>query len=196
MNRFTAEYWEERYVHHETGWDAGAPTTPFVDYAKSIKNKSTRILIPGCGHAYEAEMLLNAGFTNITLIDLSDHAKEDFLRRVPQFPANKYLIGDFFAHKGEYDLILEQTFFCALEPDLRAKYAQKVHELLAENGRLVGLLFTFPLSEKGPPFGGSIEEYTDYFKPFFTLKKLEPCYNSIKPRMGNEVFINLIKAST
>ena len=196
MNRFKSAYWDLRYQSHTTGWDVGQPTTPFVEFAKTLSDKKTRILIPGCGHAYEGEYLFNAGFKNITLLDYSPHARADFLKRLPDFPAQNFIIGDFFTHTGEYDLILEQTFFCALEPDLRPTYATKMHDLLADDGILVGVLFTFPLTEKGPPFGGSIAEYKKYFSPLFEIQKLEPCYNSIEPRMGNEVFINLKKSHT
>jgi thiopurine S-methyltransferase len=51
------------------------------------------------------------------------------------------------------------------------------------------VLFDFPLSTEGPPFGGSREEYLQRFSPFFELKLLEKCYNSIAPRMGRELFI-------
>jgi len=67
------------------------------------------------------------------------------------------LLGDFFNHKGEYDLIIEQTFFCALPPTMRQKYVWKMHELLAKDGILAGLLFNRKF-EVSPPFGGSQEE--------------------------------------
>ena len=193
MNRFEASYWEDRYINSQTGWDVGYPTTPFVEYTKSLDDKNIQILIPGCGHAYEGEYLFNQGFHDITLLDYSEEAKLAFLERVPNFPPERFLVGDFFELKGTYDLILEQTFFCALEPSLRSNYARKMHDLLNSNGSLVGVLFSFPLSEKGPPFGGSTEEYKGYFDSFFEIQKLEACTNSIPPRMGNELFINLQK---
>ncbi|MEL6924496.1 MAG: hypothetical protein AAFO94_10655, partial [Bacteroidota bacterium] len=52
------------------------------------------------------------------------------------------------------------------------------------------LWFSFPLTgnmEKRP-FGGSKEEYLGYFRPYFEVLVFEPCHNSIKPRMGNELF--------
>ena len=64
-----------------------------------------------------------------------------------------------------------------------------MHNLLKENGKLAGVLFSFPLTEQGPPFGGSKEEYQQLFSDKFLLKTLEPCYNSIKPRENNELFI-------
>jgi len=126
-------------------------------------------------------------------LDVSPLAKTEFLRRVPDFPQENFLLGDFFGHSGSYDLILEQTLFCALEPNLRPKYAAKMFALLKPGGKLQGLLFNFTLTEVGPPFGGSTAEYRGYFAPFFNIKQLEPCHNSIKPRMGNELFIDLEK---
>lgn len=38
-------------------------------------------------------------------------------------------------------VLMEQTFFCAINPSLRKDYVAKMHELLAPNGKLVGVLF-------------------------------------------------------
>ena len=63
-----------------------------------------------------------------------------------------------------------------------------MHSLLSPKGKIVGLLFNFPLTQEGPPFGGSKEEYLTLFSEKFTIKKLEKAYNSIKPRAGRELF--------
>lgn len=88
----------------------------------------------------------------------------------------------------KFDLIIEQTFFCALEPSLRKKYASKIATLLNNNGKIAGLLFNFPLTEVGPPFGGLTEEYKKLFSNKFKIKTLEKAYNSIKPRADKELF--------
>lgn len=127
------------------------------------------------------------------LLDWSDTVISDFKKRAPHFPAENILIGDFFKHKDKYDLIIEQTFFCAINPKLRNQYAKKVYELLNPNGKLVGLLFNHEMENDYPPYGGTMEEYLEYFKPFFQIKHFTEAYNSIKPRTGREYFINLIK---
>ena len=53
----------------------------------------------------------------------------------------KVLHGDFFDHAGVYNLIIEQTFFCALDPSLRGSYVEKMHSLLADGGKIAGVLF-------------------------------------------------------
>lgn len=190
--KLNAEYWEDRYRNNSGKWDIGHPSPPLTEYA-GVWPVNTRILIPGCGHAYEGEWLWKKGYSNVTLMDVSHTARTHFLERVPDFPQEQFIIGDFFEHLDQYDLILEQTFFCALSPGLRDKYVDKMWDLLNDNGILSGVLFTFPLTGQGPPFGGSPEEYSGRFKPKFDILKLRPCYNSIGPRMGNEVFFEVKK---
>lgn len=111
--------------------------------------------------------------------------------KVPDFPQENLLHKDFFELTGKFDLILEQTFFCALNPILRSKYVVKMHQLLAEEGSLVGVLFNEPLYDDHPPFGGGKALYKSLFQKLFHIKKMELCYNSIAPRQGRELFINL-----
>jgi len=193
MNKLNKNYWTARYDANETGWDIGYASTPIKSYIDQLENKNIRILIPGAGNAYEAAYLFENGFKNVTVLDFAQKPLDNLQKRIPDFPSSQLVNDDFFNHKGTYDLILEQTFFCALSPKLRTDYAQKMQELLAENGKLVGLLFDFPLTEKGPPFGGCHDEYLATFKPYFTRIKMERCYNSIKPRQGNELFFILQK---
>jgi hypothetical protein len=42
---------------------------------------------------------------------------------------NQLLEADFFDLKGTYDLILEQTMFCAIDPQSCMEYAKKTAEL-------------------------------------------------------------------
>jgi thiopurine S-methyltransferase len=193
MNLFDSNYWTKRYKNQETAWDAGSITTPLKEYIDQLKNKEIRILVPGAGNSYEAEYLHNSGFSNVFVLDISAVPLENLKQRVPSFPEDQLLCEDFFTHQGQYDLILEQTFFCALDPSLREAYARKMSELLKKDGRLVGVLFEGILNTGGPPFGGTREEYLKCFGPYFEVRKLEPCYNSIKPRAGRELFIELVR---
>jgi SAM-dependent methyltransferase len=186
------QYWNTQWESRQTGWDVGYPSPSITKYLMGYTNKNASILIPGCGNAYEAEYLAENGFTNLTLIDIAPKAVELLKEKFADTKAVKILHGDFFLHQGNYDLIIEQTFFCAIPPSRRMEYAQKMASLLKKDGRLIGLLFdrTF---EQGPPFGGSASEYQPIFEPYFLVKKMERCDNSIPARTGSEVFINLIK---
>jgi len=100
---------------------------------------------------------------------------------------------DFFNHVGQYDLILEQTFFCAQILERREEYVRHVASLLKRGGRLVGVLFNVDFGKEGPPFGGDENEYRKLFSGLFDIRVMSPCYNSIPPRAGSELFVVMVK---
>ena len=181
-------YWENTYNKQNTGWDIGSISTPLKDYFKQLSNNELKILIPGAGNSYEAEYLHLQGFNNVDVLDIALQPLENFKKRVPSFLENNLLQMDFFELDKKYDLIVEQTFFCALHPSLRQKYVKKMVSLLENKGKLIGLLFDTELTEEGPPFGGNFNEYLQLFSTYFNIKTLEKCHNSIKPRFGRELF--------
>lgn len=187
MQPLDDEYWSNRYCTHNDAWDLGRVSPPLQQYIDQLKNKSIRILIPGCGNAYEAQYLFDSGFTNITLIDISTEITSH-LQKKWSHTGIQVLHGNFFNHVGQYDLILEQTFFCALHPSLRPAYAAHTSKLLRPQGKLTGVLFDTHF-EGGPPFGGSRKEYLPLFSAHFQQVSLAPCYNSIGPRAGREIFL-------
>jgi thiopurine S-methyltransferase len=186
-------FWDNRYQSHDTGWDIGRVSRPLKAYIDQLSNKDLKILIPGAGNAHEAEYLWRQGFRNVFVIDLSEKALENLKNRIPEFPQNQMIHGDFFDLQNTFDLILEQTFFCAIHPDLRNKYVAKMYDLLEDKGKLVGVLFNDVLNSNHPPFGGSKPEYEKYFTTYFTANILEMCYNSIESRSGRELFIKFTK---
>mgnify|MGYP000564838520 CR=1 FL=1 len=186
------EYWDKQYTSNTTGWDLGKVSPPIKEYIDTLEDKNTSILIPGCGNTYEAEYLLEKGFTNVTVIDIAPTLVKRLQEKFKSNPNIKIILGDFLEHQGQYDLIIEQTFFCALSPELRQKYVLKMHQLLKEKGKLVGLLFNKTF-EGGPPFGGSKTEYELLFKQYFDFIKMDLCQNSIKPRTNSELFIDFRK---
>ena len=191
-NELNSIYWDKRYQEGTTGWDLGTANPVLVDYVINNCARDIKILVPGAGKAHEVEALWKAGYTNVYAADIAPSAKKEFLKSVSDFPSENYLIADFFKLKDSFDLILEQTFFCAIDPELRTSYAKQVHRLLSKGGELYGLMFNKQMID-GPPFGGSIEEYKGIFSDFFTIKSMESTDKSVKPRLGNEIIIHLVK---
>ena len=152
-------YWESRYNESNTGWDIGYASTPLTVYFDQLSNKNLEILIPGAGFGHEALYLADKGFKNITVLDISSIPLSKIKNSLPDPALVTCIEEDFFQHK-----------------------------LLKPGGKLAGVLFNFPLNEQGPPYGGSYSEYQNLFSEYFSIKTLEPCYNSIKPRQGNELF--------
>ncbi len=193
QNKFNENYWNNRYLENQTGWDLQQVSPPIKNYIDQVVDKSKSILIPGCGNAHEAEYLAQQGFTNITLIDIAPALVLSLQNKLQHYPQIHIIQGDFFEHVGNYDIVLEQTFFCALDPILRHQYAVKMHQLLHNNGKLVGVLFDTIFEKEGPPFGGNAAEYKTLFEPYFTLQQFKPCYNSYSKRQGTELFMILQK---
>ncbi|MAB57078.1 MAG: SAM-dependent methyltransferase [Aequorivita sp.] len=192
MNYYEA-FWNHKYLSGETGWDIGQVSTPIKEYIDQLSDKNLKILIPGGGNSYEAEYLFENGFNNVFVVDISSIPLKNLAERIPSFPKENLLHADFFELEDTFDLILEQTFFCALDPSLREAYTDKMHQLLKPDGKLVGLLFNIPLNDDKPPFGGNKDEYEKLFSEKFKIEKMETAYNSIPPRARNELFFKLRK---
>ncbi|MCF8372042.1 MAG: methyltransferase domain-containing protein [Bacteroidales bacterium] len=194
MTNFDSEYWDQHYhPNRKPGWDIGYASPALMAFCEKLENKELRILIPGAGHAWEAEHLSRMGFANVFIVEFAPRAIENFLSRFPQFPESKIIREDFFALTGKFDLILEQTFFTSLPRTSRAKYVRQMYNLLRPGGKLVGLLFNHDFDGDHPPFGATREEYMELFMPYFKIKTFEPATNSIKPRQGREFFMILEK---
>lgn len=192
-----SNYWTNRYKQQQTGWDIGSPSTPLVEYFNQVDNHNLEILIPGCGNAYEAAHLFLQGFKYIDLLDISSLPLQNFANKYPSFPSEQLINDNFFKHQGQYDIIVEQTFFCSFEPNLenRHLYGERMNRLLKRDGKLIGVFFEHPPSRPhvNRPFGASFEEYVSYFESYLDVVAFAPCYNSIPPRMGREFFAILRK---
>lgn len=186
------EFWNNRYVEGNTGWDLGEVSPPIRSYVDQLEDKSLKILIPGAGNGHEAAYLFKSGFKNVHVLDFAELAIQSFLKNNPDFPESQVHKADFFEFLGTFDLIIEQTLFCAIDPELRAKYAEKSASLLRDGGKLVGLLFNREF-DGGPPFGGQKSTYMELFAPHYSQLSMADCYNSVEPRQGSELFIQLTK---
>ena len=187
--KLTSKYWEERYQQGEDKWDVGEISTPIKEYIDQITDKKIKILIPGAGNGYEFEYLIKNGFKNSFVVDYAETPLENIKKRIPDLNENQVINSDFFELEGKFDLIIEQTFFCALNPELREEYVRKMKSILNPKGKIAGLLFQFPLTTEGPPFGGSKEEYIALFQKDFNSITMETAHNSIAPRKNKELFV-------
>lgn len=193
MDNLDENFWDTKWKNHETGWDIGHASPAIVSFFENHQNKNVKILIPGCGNAHEAEALSQLGFTNISVLDIAPTAVENLKYKFQNNRNIQVLHGNFFEHQEQYDILVEQTFFCAISPALRVEYVEKAHSILSENGKIVGVMFQIEFEKQGPPFGGNREEYKNLFQNKFEIKTLENCYNSIEPRKDKEVFVHFIK---
>ncbi|MEJ7659909.1 MAG: methyltransferase domain-containing protein [Hymenobacter sp.] len=178
---------------------AGAPAglPPLRAYFDQLLvSQQPRTLIPGAGRAYEAEYLHRQGFRHVVVADLAPEPLAALAARVPDFPRriSGWPISSPLPPTPPFDLLIEQTFFCALAPSLRPAYARQCAALLRPGGKLVGLLFDTEFAgATEPPFGGTRAEYRTYFEPYFEFIHFDTAYNSLPARAGRELFICLQK---
>jgi SAM-dependent methyltransferase len=146
-----AAFWDARYRESFVPWDAGR--TPAA-LARFLHGERTplRVLIPGCGSAYEALDFVAHGH-DVLAVDFSAPAL-DRARAVLGERAHVLRQADFFADDlgAPFDLVYERAFLCALPRTLWARWAARVAELVRPGGRLAGF-FYFDDGERGPPFG-------------------------------------------
>lgn len=193
------QFWDTCYLSDTTGWDMGMVSPPLrrlFDGITPAKRQTMRVLIPGCGNAHEAEYLINNGFGNVTLIDISPTLVDRLREKFAGYTEKMTIIhADFFAYQPShlYDLIVEQTFFCAINPLSRKAYIEKMHQLLASEGKLAGLLFDRIFDKPGPPFGGFRADYVELFQTLFAIDILSPCPDSHVARQGTELFFTFSK---
>lgn len=191
MHPLSAAYWNERYEQGHTPWDIGYASPPLLEYTARLTDKQVRILIPGAGRSYEAIYLHRNGFDYVWVCDWAPAAFDHLLEHCPDFPQERLLVSDFFELDMQFDLILEQTFFCAINPVQRQAYARQAAHLLRGGGSLAGVLFAQEFEQTGPPFGGSAEAYRACFEPHFEILVMEISRHSIGPRAGRELFVEM-----
>ena len=191
-----AEFWQQRYEQDSISWDMGQVSPPLKAYIDQLPEsaKDQSILVPGAGNAYEVGYLHEQGFTNVTLVDFAPAPIAAFAERYPDFPAKHLICADFFElspAQYQFDWVLEQTFFCAINPSRRDEYVQQMAALLKPNGKLIGLLFDKEFGRNEPPFGGTKAEYQQRFERHFDIEIMETSYNSHPARQGSELFIKM-----
>ena len=191
-----AEFWQQRYEAGDIKWDMGQVSPPIQAYIDQLPTaaKSLDIMVAGAGNAYEVSYLHEQGFDRVTVFDIAAAPLNNFANSHLDYPKDHLVCADFFQlspNQYQFDLAIEQTFFCAIEPLRRAEYVRQMHALLRANGKLVGVLFDREFSSMTPPFGGSEAEYRALFAPYFDIDVMQRCYNSHPARQGSELFVIL-----
>ena len=178
------DFWESRYRDNLIPWDAGKVPALLQEYARNL-SAGTRVLIPGCGSAYEAAYLSAKG-GDVLAIDFSPVAVEAARKNLGG-SGDIVRLADFFDFDfgQRYDVIYERAFLCALPRKMWSGYADRCADLLKSNGIIAGFFF-FSDSPKGPPFGTSQAELDTLMQPRFDCVEDRPVVDSIEVFAGKE----------
>ena len=186
---YSQKDWQSHYESNDLGWDLGQVAPPFVKLWQDKKLPLGKVLGPGCGRGHEVMFLAEKG-CEVTAVDFSQGAVTYLKNTLKEKSLDcRVLHEDFFclddSHDGIYDLVLEQTFFCAIAPRQRKDYIQKVSRVLKPEGMLVGL-FYHTNKEGGPPYNTTYEDIEINFSKYFQIKQLEKTLLSAEQRKNKE----------
>ncbi len=188
-----SSFWEQRYEKGEIGWDLGAETPVFT--AISEKLKPGKVCILGCGNGYDAISFSKKGFS-VTAVDFARTPINNLQIAARSLSLSIEIIKkDIFDlipdYSSQFDYIIEQTCFCAIDPRKRQQYSNLVHDLLKVGGKLIGLWMPLDkdIIDGGPPFGVKENEIKKLFSTKWKI--IEDCFptQSIEARKGREKLI-------
>ena len=191
---FSPDYWEESYRSGDMGWDLEG-TTPVFEHWIQSKSDPLSICILGAGNGWDALHFSKLGHI-VTAVDFAAGAVKnmnDSARRLNLAINIMHLdIFDLSQHfHQDFDVVLEYTCFCAIDPTRRKDYIEMVSHILKPEGELVGLLFPIDKDPKddGPPFGVDLNTTILLFSRYMRLIKKEFPQLSIDRRKGREIFV-------
>ncbi|MFQ5422316.1 MAG: methyltransferase domain-containing protein [Anaerolineae bacterium] len=194
----SVEFWDESYLQGLTGWDLCEPTPVFARLIGDGRITPGRMIVLGAGKGHDARLFARAGFA-VTAVDFAEEAVKAMRELAePEAPV-AVLQADIFDLPGEmdgrFDLLLEYTCFCAIDPTRRTEYADVVTQLLKPGGLYIALAFPISRHVGGPPFAvqpdGLIFLLT---MRGFTLKHREIPADSVASRQGREELLILQKS--
>lgn len=184
-------FWQNRYETGGDGWELGRPAPPLEALFRGegpVVAKTA--LVPGCGRGNEVLLLAELGY-QVTGVDLAP-AAIDALRRAATERGHAErvtaVLGDALCHHGPvataaYDLWVEHTCFCAIDPEQRSAYVQTAARALVPGGRLVGLIWSCG-AEAGPPFHTDPGAFTAMLADTFDIEQFAPAVGSVESRAG------------
>ena len=186
---YSREDWQGHYDSNDLGWDLGKVAPPFIKLWKDKKLPLGKVMIPGCGRGHEVVFLAEIGF-DVTAIDFSQGAVNYLEKTLRERNlSGQVLYQDFFdmddSHNSRYDLVLEQTFFCAIPPRQRKDYVLNVTRMLKPGGILVGLFYHTD-QEGGPPYNTTREDIETHFSGKFEIQQLDKTPFSAEQRKDKE----------
>src|SRR5690606_17581961 len=141
--------------------------------------------------------LATHGYTAVGL-DIAPSAAPHFekVRKDHNLNANQasLVVGDFFQLDtsqlgGTFELIWDYTFYCAISPDQRDAWRDRMAQLLKPSGTLALLLYPVVPGaprDQGPPYPLDPEEVTQQLSPRFDRVHLEKVTQSHPGREGKE----------
>ncbi|MCP9770568.1 class I SAM-dependent methyltransferase [Lacihabitans sp. LS3-19] len=198
MENFDSKnHWETIYKTKElntVSWYQPIPQTSLDFIEEADLPKDAHIIDIGGGDSFLVDHLLNLGYLNVTVLDISEVAIEKAKERLGERAEKvNWIIADIndFKTGQKYDLWHDRAAFHFLQGDIEIEnYIKKANQLIVKNGTLV--IGTF--SENGPLKCSGIEikrystlNLTEKFKEYFDINHCET-FDHITPSAAVQNF--------
>ncbi|MFC1481482.1 methyltransferase domain-containing protein [Candidatus Neomarinimicrobiota bacterium] len=188
----SVDFWDDRYKTHNTGWDLGTPTPIFLSWLAEHPAHNQRVCVLGAGSGYDAIAFARQGYI-VTAVDFAPTATALIQTNADEAEVNIDVItGDLFdlpeTHADAFDLVVEYTTYCAIDPGRRDEYIEVVSKLVGAEKRFLALFWPVnKLADTGPPFRVTRSDIEDRFSKYFELESQLMPDNSAEGRQGKEI---------
>jgi len=173
------------------------PTPVFSNWVAG-QNGCKSICVLGAGNGYDPINFAKYGH-KVTAVDFSKRAVDNLSKtslamdlKIDIRYMDLFKLGELFS--AYFDVVIEYTCLCAIDPDRRAEFCKVVHKILKQKGEFISLLFPINKEDnrEGPPFGINLDSMKSIFREKFRICNLKYYNETISARKGNEIFITMI----
>jgi len=174
MTQDSKEHWENIYQTKkpdEMSWHQDKPSTSLDLIAEISLDKNAKVIDVGAGDSRLVDNLIDLGFRNITVLDISSNALERSKKRLgKKADSIKWVVSDIgeFETEDRYDLWHDRAVlhFLTKEEDIN-KYIETARRFLNQNGYLIVSTFSFNGPKKCS--GLEVKQYSeDSMKKLFS----------------------------
>jgi SAM-dependent methyltransferase len=176
IRKMATHDWNEHYLRGELPWDADEPDVHLVELVRAGIVDPGRALEIGSGTGTNALWLAGQGF-DVLGIDVSERAVEMATAKArPHGRRVTFAMHDVLEDTlaGPFDFVFDRGCFHVFdEPEQRARFAQRVADLLRPEGVWLSLVGSTegPAREHGPP-RRSARDIVDAVEPFLEVVSL------------------------
>ncbi|WP_070971007.1 thiopurine S-methyltransferase [Vibrio sonorensis] len=177
------EFWHNKWAANQIGFHLDDVNPLLIKYWEQTKpSRNDKVLVPLCGKS-EDLVWLATKHDQVQGVELSQIAVRAFFsehfytpmvtpvsgqHELYQFDELSIYTGDFFtAPLDKADIIYDRAALIALPSDMRVEYAERLKQLLTNDGRILLVSLDYAQEEmSGPPFSVPHSELLKLFEGF------------------------------